>query len=71
MPKLLYTSQKQIRAAFWREHPEADREKIRDYSGQGKMYKTDTRVLFVDFVDQLARSGLISADLASRVTLSE
>lgn len=69
-----YTTQKQVRAAFWECHPDADKRKIaygRDVkTGKiEKIYKTDTRVTFVDFVDYLARAGMISAELASRVTL--
>lgn len=63
------TTQKQVRAMFWSAHPEADRRKIRDHSGKGRMYKADTRMLFVDYVDALQRSGMISATLAQRVTL--
>jgi hypothetical protein len=70
------TNQKQVRAAFW----EAWRagmykglsvtpRKIKNYSGNGKMHNTDTRVAFCDFVDSLSKSGQISQELASRVTL--
>lgn len=67
--KYAYTNQKQVRALFWQTFPNADRRKITDYSGKGKMYRTDTRCLFVDFVDMLERSELISQALAERVTL--
>jgi hypothetical protein len=66
------TTQAQIRAAFWRDHKGLagiTRRKITDYSGNGKMHNTDTRCAFVDYVDQLSKSGAISADLADRVTL--
>jgi hypothetical protein len=66
------TTQAQIRAAFWRDHKGMagiTRRKITDYSGNGKMHNTDTRCAFVDYVDQLSKSGAISADLADRVTL--
>lgn len=66
------TTQKQIRAAFWRDHQGIkgiSRRKITDYSGTGKMHNTDTRCAFVDYVDQLNKSGVISAELADRVTL--
>ena len=65
----MLTNQKQIRAAFWEQHPDLPRRKIRDYSGKGKMYCTDTRCAFVDFVDYLQRDGEISSELADRVTL--
>ena len=63
------TNQKQIRAAFWQAHPDADRKRIRDHAGTGKMHTTDTRCAFVDFLDNLSRSGQISEALASRATL--
>lgn len=66
------TTQKQIRAAFWRDHQGIkgiSRRKIADYSGSGKMHNTDTRCAFVDYVDQLNKSGVISAELADRATL--
>lgn len=67
--KYTYTTQKQIRRAFWQAFPEADRRKITDYSGKGKMYRTDTRTLFVEFIDALRRDDQISPELAERVTL--
>lgn len=68
--KYRYTTQREVRRAFWEEHPDADRKKITHYSGEGKMYCTDTRTLFVDFVDRLSKDGDISPDLADRVTLN-
>jgi hypothetical protein len=65
----MYTTQRQIRALFWATFPDLPRKKIRDYSGTGLMYQTDTRVTFVDFVDELCRDGEISDQLADRVTL--
>lgn len=67
----MYTTQAQIRKSFWQTFPEADRKKITDYSGKGKMYKTDTRVLFADYLDSLHRDGQISNALAQRATLSK
>lgn len=64
-----FTTQKQIRAAFWEEHPTLSRKKIKHYSGTGKMFTTDTRCAFVDYVDHLSKSGAISPDLAARATL--
>ena len=66
------TTQKQIRAAFWRDHQGikgVSRRKIVDYSGNGKMHNTDTRCAFVDYVDSLSKSGAISPELADRATL--
>jgi hypothetical protein len=69
----MYTNQKQIRAAFWAAHPDADRtRRWRDWTYQDKTvrgYCTDTRCAFVDFIDSLARSGEISEALAARATL--
>jgi hypothetical protein len=70
MKKYTYTTQAQVRRAFWETHPEADRRKITHYSGHGKMYVTDTRVAFSDFVDSLCRNGDISPEMADSVTLS-
>jgi hypothetical protein len=68
--KYTYTNQEQIRRAFWEAFPNADRRKITSYDGKGKMYCTDTRCAFVDFVDALERDGQISQKLSERVTLS-
>jgi hypothetical protein len=56
------TTQKQIRAAFWQGFPNVKRRPQNDLP-------TDIRCEFVDFVDMLARSGIISEALAQRVTL--
>ena len=58
----MYTTQKQIRAAFYAEHPTAKR---RAQNNQ----PADIRTAFVDFVDYLHRAGLISDSLADRATL--
>lgn len=63
------TNQKQIRAAFWYAHPDAPRRKIKDYSGNGLMYPTDTRTAFANFVDFLQKNGFITEALAQRATL--
>lgn len=63
------TTQKQIRALFWQTFPNLSRKKIRDYSGNGLIYTTDTRCAFCDFLDSLHRDGLISDGLADRATL--
>lgn len=66
---LMYTTQKEIRQAFWRDHPGMTPHQIVDYRSDGKMHTTDTRCAFVDYVDALARSGTISEALAQRATL--
>jgi len=73
----MMTNQKQIRAAFWAAHPFADRKRYPsrgwiDWTREDKTrrdYCTDTRCEFVEFVDQLERSGQITAALAQRATL--
>jgi hypothetical protein len=66
------TTQKQIRARFWRDHKGIagiSRKQITDYSGDGKMHNTDTRTAFVDWIDALAKNGEISEQLADKATL--
>lgn len=68
-----YYTQAQVREAFWQLAQECganvSRRKITSYDGKGKMYNTDTRVAFVDFVESLHRNGEISDALANWVTL--
>lgn len=67
-----YTTQRQVRKAFWEAHegvPTVTKRKITAYNGREKMYDTDTRCAFVYFVDALCGDGRISAELARRVTL--
>lgn len=69
----LYTTQRAIRAAFWRDHAGVagvSRKRIKNYSGNGTMHNTDTRCAFTDYIDMLSRNGDISEELASRVTLA-
>jgi len=70
--KYAITTQSEVRRTFWELHegqPGISTRKIPHYSGHGKMFDTDTRCAFVDYVDGLVRSGEISDALASRVTL--
>jgi hypothetical protein len=56
----------EIRAAFWEAHPQF----AHLYrSWRQNQYPADVRCAFVDFVDQLARSGEITSKLAFRATL--
>lgn len=65
MNNFTYTTQKQIRAAFWEQHPQFKRR-----SGWTQNdYPTDTRLTFIDFVDCLEKDGQISEALANRTTL--
>ena len=59
----LYTTQKQIRAAFWFDNEHANRKKI------GCDYCTDTSVLFCDYIQQLYMSGYISDKMVDKATL--
>ena len=65
--KQIYTTQAQVRRAFWEDHPNLEgREGSRKLQNK---CSTDTRSAFVDFVDTLHRQGFISDALAQRVTL--
>lgn len=64
-----YTNQKDLRKAFREQHPNLDFKKIKNYSGNGTMFKTDTRVAFTDWIDALEKNGDISQALAQRATL--
>lgn len=63
-------SQTELRADFWRQHPHLECA----FNRHGNPVRQneqpcDTRAAFVDYVDQLARSGSISDKLAQSVTL--
>ena len=60
-----------VRAAFWRDNPNASRRRIPNYSGNGRMYTTDTRCTFADWLDAAVRDGRVSQALAQRVTLED
>ena len=57
------TNQRDLRRVFWEQHPHLIRSKI---AGD---YAVDTRVTFVEWIDAMARSGVISEALAQRATL--
>lgn len=61
-----YTTEAQVRRAFWQGFPSGHPWRKKNRDGD---YCTDCRVEFVDFVDHLAREGVISERLAQRVTL--
>lgn len=70
----MYTTQKQVRAAFWEAFPDLPRRRHRySWNSNDKtaplVHHVDTRCAFVDFVDYLERDGQISHGLADRVTL--
>jgi hypothetical protein len=64
-------TQKQIRAAFWDAHPdlEAHARKLGIKTAPHNRHNADTRVAFVEFVENLARNGEVSDKLAFRATL--
>lgn len=69
-----YTTQKQIRAAFWEAFPNLPRRRYRySWNRSDKtaelVFPIDTRCAFVDFLDSLHRAGDISDALAHRAIL--
>lgn len=69
MPEYRLTDEDEVIAEFWEQHPDLPRKRIKNYSGNGTMFVTDTRCAFSDFVDYLSKSGAISSELADTVTL--
>ena len=65
------TTQKAIRALFWASHPDHEAFALMwgIKSAPHNRHNTDTRTAFFDYVDHLAKSGMISEKLASRATL--
>ena len=63
------TTQRQLRREFRATFPTLDLRRIPDYSGKGKMHKTDARCAWVDWIDGLSKGGDISQELAERATL--
>lgn len=67
-----YTTVEQLRAAFWRDHADIEtvsKRKIRNHAGNGKMYNTDTRCAFCDWLDAANKNREVSDSLANRATL--
>ena len=66
-----YTTQKQVREAFWADHTSFDHQAraagIR--SKRQNAHCATVRCAFVDYVDMLSCDGIISEALAARVTL--
>ena len=65
----MITTQRELRRQFWADHPELSREKIKNYNGTGRMYPTDTRCAWCDWLDAMKKDGQISDALASRACL--
>ncbi len=60
----------ELRADFWREHPTCTQNIGNNRRALPQnLQPADTRSAFVDYVDQLARSGSISPRLAESATL--
>lgn len=66
---MTYTTQAQVRAAFWDTADSMNGDGITRRNLPDGDYTTDTRCAFVEYVDHLARNGDISEALARRVTL--
>lgn len=65
-----YTTQEQIRAAFWEAHPEITRRTgPRGRTLPQNQQPAGTRMAFCDYVEHLHGSGMIADKLAQRVTL--
>ena len=67
----MITTQKQIRAQFWLDHPSFDHQ-AREAGIRSKPQNEQcatVRCAFVDYVDMLRRDGQISEALANRTTL--
>ena len=65
------TTQKTIRAQFWVSHPDLESHALMwgIKTAPHNRHNIDTRTAFCDFVDYLAKSGMISEKLASRAAL--
>ena len=65
------TTQKQVRANFWAYIKEIAPQYLKEYktSKRQNQYTADVRILFVDYVDNLHKSGEITNNLAYKVTL--
>ena len=63
-------NQTELRTDFWEQHPHlVCRLNSRGNPKRQNEQPCDTRAAFVDYVDQLARSGSISEKLAQSATL--
>lgn len=57
----------QVRTTFWEAHPQFKNQYRKTY--KQNQYHCDIRCAFVDFVDYLQKDGIITENLANRVTL--
>lgn len=68
---MTYTTQAEVRRAFWEMMREFQPEMAKEYR-RGKRqneYPADIRMRFVDFVDAEQKDGNLSEQLAQKVTL--
>lgn len=63
------TNLKQLRKEFWETFPNVPKKRITAYSGHGKMWPTDTRCAFVDWLDMLSKNGEVTQAFAERAKL--
>jgi len=68
MSKYVYTSQREIRDAFWGVYFVTGKPR-RYYGKTQKDMPTDVRIAFCDFVNYLRNQDAISENLAGKVTL--
>jgi hypothetical protein len=62
-----YTTQRQVRRAFWQAHPNLPRRRVR--AGDRLVYLADTQGAWADFLAELQRGGDIPPDLAQTASL--
>jgi hypothetical protein len=64
-------TQKEVRSNFWGYIKEVAPQHLKEYraSKRQNQYTADVRTLFVDYVDNLQKSGTIKQNLAYKVTL--
>lgn len=67
----MITNQKELRRVFWQEHPRmAEQARAAGMLGKRQNDQCATfRCAFVDWLDGLARAGVVSEKLAQRATL--
>lgn len=71
-PRWAYTTQPELRQAFWDNHPDMRRLRVRGPRGRILPQNSQpaiVRVTWIEWVDQLTMFGMISSALAARATL--
>lgn len=67
-PGYAMTTQEEVRDSFWSGMSPLYRNEYRPSKRQND-YSADIRMMWVGYIDDLARNGIISENLAARVTL--